>query len=79
MTGFFDLLFSYAMIGAGFVVFGTLVHAWLFPDRLGGASLTGLLIASFVLGLLGVVLIVLGLNWHRAATDAGSSPDPREL
>lgn len=79
MTGFFDLLFSYAMIGAGFVVFGTLIHAWLFPHRLGSGSLMGLVAVSSILALVGFVLVVLGLNWHRAAADTGSAPGPREL
>lgn len=79
MSSLFDLLFSYATIGTGFVLFGTLAHGWLFPDRIGDTAITGLLAASFVLGLLGAVLIVIGLDWHRAATDAGSPPGPRDL
>ena len=67
------------MIGAGFVLFGTLAHGWLFPGRIGGASVAGLLAASFVLGLLGTVMIVIGFNWHRAATDLGSLPGARKL
>lgn len=79
MTRPFDLVFSYVMIGAGFVVFGALAHAWVFPGRLIGGTLTGLVIASFALGLLGAIMIVIGLNWHRTATDAGSLPGPRKL
>ena len=78
MSGLFDLFFSYSMISAGFVLFGTVAHGWLFPERFGD-SLTGLLAVSFILGLLGAVMIVLGLNWHRAATEAESLAGPREL
>lgn len=79
MSGLFDLLFSYVMIGAGFVVFGTLVHGWMFPDRLTGGSLTGLLVTSLALGLLGAIMVGIGLNWRRAATETGSLPGPRGL
>lgn len=79
MTRPFDLVFSYAMIAAGFVVFGALVHAWVFPERLAGGSLPGLVVATFALGLLGGVMMVIGLNWLRAATDEGSLPGPRKL
>lgn len=78
MSGLFDLFFSYTMIGIGFALFGIVAHGWLFPERFGD-SLTGLLAASFVLGLLGAILILIGLNWHRAATKTGSLPGPREL
>ena len=79
MIRLFDLLFSYTMIGGGFVVFGILAHSWVFPDRLTGGSLLGLAIVSFVLGLLGGVLLVMGLSWHRTATNVSSLAGPRKL
>lgn len=79
MSGLFDLLFSYVLIVAGFVVFGTLVHGWMFPNRLTGGSLTGLLVVSFALGLLGAIMVGIGLNWRRAATETESLAGPREL
>lgn len=79
MTRLFDLLFSYSLVGTGFVVFGTLFHAWVFPDRVAGGSLRGLVVISFALGLLGAVMVVIGLHWHRAATAEPSLPGPRTL
>lgn len=78
MNRLVDLLFSYVLIGCGFTLLGILAHGWLFPERFGG-NLTNLLVASFVVGLLGAVMIVVGINWHRTATETGSLPGPRTL